>query len=151
MKNSLVGVIVVTLLSVLFVPTQAQENKGTGLVGEWKPIKAVQAGKPAPVDFLQRLKFTFAENEITVTQPGQPADVNKYTIDNSKKPSQINITPVAGPEKGKIVQGIYKLEKDALTICYHLPDAKDAKRPTTFSAPKGSKRGMVVLKRVKKQ
>jgi len=52
----------------------------------------------------------------------------------------------------KFAEGIYKLDGDTLTVCYHVRDNRFAKgnRPTEFKSDEGSDAMLIVLKRSKK-
>ncbi len=152
MKKLFVGIVCFACFAGLFVPTHAQEKKEKGIQGVWKPTKVIQDGQPAPESLRTKLTFTVGDKIITVTHSEQERiDKSGYKLDKTKKPKHIDITPMSGRGKGKVIKGIYKLEKDTLTICYGIPrkDEKQMKRPTMFSAPKGSKRALVVFQRKK--
>jgi uncharacterized protein (TIGR03067 family) len=68
-------------------------------------------------------------------------------VDSSKIPHSIDFTYTAGPQKGRMAKGIYKIEGDDLTICRGLTD--QAERPTEFAAPVDSNLLLVVWKRAK--
>jgi uncharacterized protein (TIGR03067 family) len=54
-----------------------------------------------------------------------------------------------GPDKGKVIRGIYKLKGDRLTLCYvYSSEGRPAPRPTEFTAPAGSGRFLQTWKRI---
>lgn len=55
-----------------------------------------------------------------------------FTLDNSRKPCQLNMTFDAGPEKGNTNLGIYELAGDTWKICL---STRGDVRPSEFSAP----------------
>jgi uncharacterized protein (TIGR03067 family) len=67
------------------------------------------------------------------------------TFDPTAKLKEINVTLDASPD-GRLA-GIYKIERDTLTIC--LGDKAGSPRPTEFRGD-GPDTGLIVLKRVKK-
>jgi uncharacterized protein (TIGR03067 family) len=67
-----------------------------------------------------------------------------FKLDPTKKPRQIDLTPGDGPEKDKVVEGIYSLKKDELKICIAHPGNE---RPKDFESKEGSGHSLVTLKR----
>ena len=53
-------------------------------------------------------------------------------VDAKAKPATIDISPDEGPEKGKTMKGIWKLEKDKLTIAVTEDKGGESKRPENF-------------------
>jgi uncharacterized protein (TIGR03067 family) len=75
-----------------------------------------------------------------------------FKLDPTKSPKTLDQSTEYKGDKlpiSKPVQAIYKLDGDTLTICYQGYYDK-GKRPTEFSAAKGSDRKIYVLKREKK-
>ena len=70
-----------------------------------------------------------------------------FKLDTGKKPKQINVTPADGPEKDKVLEGIYELAKDELKIC--IGHDSEAARPKEFESKEGSHHLLVKLKREK--
>ena len=118
-------------------PKKAAES----LQGEWKVVSFNKGGEELPKEELEKTKFVFAGEKVTVTFNNRD-EAATFTVDPKAKPLAIDITP---GKKEKLVKGIYKLEKDTLTICFG-PDGAD--RPTEFKATK--KASLIVMERVKK-
>jgi uncharacterized protein (TIGR03067 family) len=70
-------------------------------------------------------------------------------LNPSSTPKAFDQTVTEGPEKGKTIQGIYKLEGDRLTLCYaYSSEKKPAERPTEFAAHPASARVLQTWKRI---
>jgi uncharacterized protein (TIGR03067 family) len=67
-------------------------------------------------------------------------------IDPGKSPKIIDFTVFDGPDKGKIVLGIYHLEEHSLKIC---SSNTGNKRPTEFSSNSVNGHTLITFKRVK--
>jgi uncharacterized protein (TIGR03067 family) len=81
--------------------------------------------------------FTLGEERLELT----------FTMDQTKTPKTIDMTIVAGKEKGKVYHGIYKLEGDIYTICRNFEPDND--RPTEFATKVDTGLMIVVWKRCK--
>jgi uncharacterized protein (TIGR03067 family) len=106
-----------------------EDKKNDDLAGAWS-AQAADTGK-GPGGFFGT--WTFKEGKLTSDQ-GKGMIESTYKIDPKKDPKEIDITSA----DGKTVQkGIYKIEKDTLTICQlRKAAAADAKRPAEFDATK---------------
>ena len=67
-------------------------------------------------------------------------------LDATKKPKTMDRTPSDGPQKGKMLPGIYALEGDKLTICVTLTGTE---RPTELATKAKSGRVLSVFQRDK--
>ena len=79
----------------------------------------------------------------------RPLDTEKVELHPNQNPKAIDLTPrgdIAGPLKGKTYPGIYKIERDTLTLCLFITEG--SKRPTRF-ATKGTYWVLDVYKRAK--
>jgi uncharacterized protein (TIGR03067 family) len=142
----------VVLTSLIAAPIPKEEPK-KGIEGEWKVVEFVKGGTPREKDRLGTVTFKGDQMTISMTTNGRKRDETlTFTLDPKAKPMTIDLRPVKGANdqgvrKDQVVKGIYKLEKDKLTICFGL-DATE--RPKEFKSEKDSKVGMFVLERVKK-
>ena len=116
------------------------------IVGSWKAESGMAGGMKLPLPD-SGVTFTFAaDGKVTVIEGTEgKADTGTYKLDAKKSPMTLDLIP---PEekKGKIAQGIVKVEGDTLTICF----AKEGDRPTAFEAKEGQASILIVMKRVKK-
>jgi uncharacterized protein (TIGR03067 family) len=114
------------------------------LVGEWAAEALTEDGKPVNVPPGTTWAFTADGKSVLTIGDVVGTTESAYTVDAKKDPPHVD--KATGP-KGSALRGIYKVEKDTLTLC--LVEA-DRDRPTAFEAPAGSKVVLVTLKRLKK-
>jgi uncharacterized protein (TIGR03067 family) len=114
------------------------------IVGTWAFMSFEKGGQKEPEEDFKEAKLIFAaDGKLTAKLPkGEKGGT--YKLDPAKKPKAITITT----ENGGTILGIYKLERDTLTVC--LGDENDNDRPTEFASKEGTKVVLVVLKREKK-
>jgi RNA polymerase sigma factor (sigma-70 family) len=113
---------------------QKQKTDKDKLQGTWLLVSAIVEGEDRAGGVKKEgHKRTFKGDEFTIEKAGQPGSQAKvqYKIDPNKKPKTMDLIPGAGPDKGKTVPAIYKIEDDTLTICEG-DVGKD--RPTEFSS-----------------
>jgi RNA polymerase sigma factor (sigma-70 family) len=122
--------------------------------GTWKVTGVEMNGKDMPDDAgakeMKSAKWIIMADKLTVSMPKQGQHDVTYKLDPTKKPKQIDFTPLDGPpnEKGKTGHGIYSLEGDVLKLCMpRVPDAGE--RPTELRTKEDSKDLLVTLKREK--
>jgi uncharacterized protein (TIGR03067 family) len=110
----------------------ADEKALKELAGTYRVVSAEKAGTPAPKD-VEKVKLTFKDDELTIHTGGGEKKA-KIKVDGTKKPAHIDIMPDDGPEKGKSFPGLYKLEKDDLTLVF----TQGADRPKDFTSAGGA-------------
>lgn len=130
-------------------PKEAPKEKPT-IVGEWAGQSAVVGGKSQPVPE-GGVTFTFtADGKVQVREGNKGApDEGTYTLAPDKDPAEIDLMPPP-TKKDPPALGIYKLDGDTLTLCFHRGDPTKAGRPKKFESPDGSDAIVITLKRVKK-
>jgi uncharacterized protein (TIGR03067 family) len=103
-----------------------------------------KGGQKAPEEEVKEAKLVFAAGGKLTAKLPKGEKGGTYKLGPAKKPKAITITT----ENGGTFLGIYKLERDTLTVC--LGDENDNDRPTEFASKEGTKVVLVVLKREKK-
>jgi|GEM_PF-2163536 uncharacterized protein (TIGR03067 family) len=113
------------------------------LAGEYSIQAIERAGKAAPADVIAAYEgVTIQGDTITLKIKGEKK-VAKLKLDPNKMPPTVDLIPSDGPDQGKSLPGIYKLEKDSLTIVL---GKAGQERPKDFSAV-GEEETKVVLQR----
>jgi uncharacterized protein (TIGR03067 family) len=100
-------------------------------------------------------EFEFKDGKLIARKGNRDPITLTLRLDLSTEPKLMDWTT---DPKGKFAdadrsaEGIYKLDGDTLTVCYHVRDNRFAKgaRPTEFKSAEGSDAILVVLKRSKK-
>jgi uncharacterized protein (TIGR03067 family) len=105
--------------------------------GKWALMKALRKGMPrremaAVVLVVEKDKFTIKD--------GKRDEVVTVKLNGKKDPPEIDLKP----ERGRMVLGIYMLEKDQLTICF---GDEGGTRPAKIDE---KAYGMLVFKKAKK-
>jgi uncharacterized protein (TIGR03067 family) len=137
----------------LFLVVSARADEKTdaelkSLVGNWKVEKAELAGKDATA-FLKDVKLSVGAGGKYTVEIGKEKEEGTFTVDLAKTPKQMDITPKDGPNKGKTIKVIYKLDGDTLVACYDL-DTEKGTRPEKFESKPDTMRLLTTYKREKK-
>ena len=115
--------------------------------GTWTFESSEAGGKALPAGELKGLILTFEGDKHTVKKGDEVIQVGTQKIDPSKSPKTIDVTMTEGPNKGKVMLGIYAIDGDTLKVCF---DPQGKKRPTEFKSAPGSENFVNIHKRVKK-
>ena len=129
----------------LAAPTLKDTPRDQGLVGEWESVRSVGSGSPDE----GKVRFVFtADGKWTSIRDGKQWDIAKtaYVIDSKAELPTIDLIYDLAAGPAATFRGIYKLNRDTLTICSANPGHP---RPTAFESPKVSNVNLTVLRRVK--
>lgn len=114
--------------------------------GGWQGTKLEIGGKSPPAEVVERGKYVFKGNAITMFEGDKIVGKVTFTLDPAKAPKAIDITATEDPQKGKTMLGIYRLEGDTLILCFGTEQ-----RPTEFSASAEKKTGIMEFRRAKSE
>jgi uncharacterized protein (TIGR03067 family) len=120
-----------------FFAAAAADGDGKDLVrlqGVWSRVSALVDGKERPADELRKQQITIVEDTYTLTVNGTLRR-GQVILDPCARPRTIDFLSTEGPNKGKVLKGIYEIEGDTFTYCIALP-GKD--RPTALGSQPGS-------------
>ena len=130
------------------VPAVADDKADADLkamVGKWDIVKAELGGKDV-TEHLKAMKFEIAEGGKYTAELGTEKDVGTFTVDVAKAPKAMDIKATGGPDKDKLIKAIYKLDGDAMVVCYELGGDK---RPEKFESKADTKQLLTTYKRKK--
>jgi len=119
--------------------------------GTWTPLSLEERGKKAPAEDLKNLIILIQNNKMTIRDGGKDISLVVFKLDASKNPKSIDLTAQDGPEKGKLVLGIYQFDfkdpkNETLKMCV---DDGGKMRPADFTTSEKSARSLIVLKKTK--
>jgi uncharacterized protein (TIGR03067 family) len=123
-------------------PTSSARDQ-KAMQGDWKVVTMERDGKPEPAAEAEKYAVAIKDDKIIVKEAGRDEEAS-FALDARKNPRHITIKP----RGDKQVLGIYKLDKDTLTICFNKDGAAD--RPKEFSTKGKMGYSLIVLKRAKK-
>jgi uncharacterized protein (TIGR03067 family) len=120
------------------------------LQGTWRLFSVEINKEPIPLEDLKEgdkvMPVTLVvKGDSYVCHLGKQSLDLTFKMDPGKTPKTIDMTFVSGPEKDKVLHGIYKLDADTYTVCRHVDP--DQPRPTVFETKKDSGLMLVVWKR----
>lgn len=114
------------------------------LKGNWTIVSMERDGKNNEDAVGGKFRFDGENVHVQIKDMEHKAT---FKLNTGKKPKQIDVTPTNGPEKDKVLEGIYELAKDELKIC--IGNDSGAARPKEFESKEGSFHLLVKLKREK--
>lgn len=117
------------------------------LRGEWKLCSLEIEGNPGPGDEVENASLRFQGQEVRFLDPAHPGAA-RLTLDPSKQPAEMDLEITEGKGNGDHCPGIYRLEKDQLTLCFRLR-RQDKGRPSEFKTEAESGLALMKLERVK--
>jgi uncharacterized protein (TIGR03067 family) len=113
--------------------------------GTYTVASLSKGGMPAPEEFTKSVTIVIEKDTLTFKMGKDMDKTATIVVDPAQKPAAIDLTPKDGPDAGKPMLGIVKVEKDSVTLCF--PDEPKAARPKEFASPKGSDVMILVLKK----
>jgi uncharacterized protein (TIGR03067 family) len=133
---------VVGLMVVAGEPRGQTPDKDKALLkGTWSVITFEVNGKEIPSDQIRRFELIVDEQTMTIKANVQERE-STYKLDPKKNPKAIDLI-----HKDKVTLGIYQVDEKRLQIC--LAAEGNKKRPTEFTAPRGSEQTYMKLRREK--
>jgi uncharacterized protein (TIGR03067 family) len=129
--------------------TEAEMKK---LQGAWQVIKwEDESGQPASADEMKDFTLSFDGDVLTMRKgKDDPATKCQFRIDPAKLPTWIDMGMPAISEGATVLEGIYSLEGDALSLCITsgLMNNVPPPRPTEFKTKPNEKYAVLVLTRI---
>lgn len=124
-------------------PAKKDDAPRNELLGKWAFTKIVRYGAEPPPEFLRTQTVFITASKISIkSDEGEHSAA--YTVDLTKTPATIDITPDGGDDAGKARPGILELKNGVLRICF----AREGKpRPTAFASKEEDKTVLYELKR----
>jgi uncharacterized protein (TIGR03067 family) len=124
------------------------EDKKNPLEGKWVIESLTRNGQDQSAGYKGGTRVNTGDKYSMIPPAGSTAKAaaGTFALDTSKTPATIDMKPGSGRYEGKTLPGIYKLERDTLTVAFAEP-GKD--RPTAFESKSGSGIVLVVHKRAK--
>jgi uncharacterized protein (TIGR03067 family) len=132
MKTKLMAVMVLFSAWAVMATAQGEDSAKEleSLKGTWKLVSEVASGQNIPADPMEIFIFT-GDNVVNKVGP-KVTDEFTIKVNPTKTPKEIDLIPLKDPNKGVSCPGIYKVEKNELTICVNFN--ANAKRPTAFES-----------------
>ena len=115
----------------------------TAMQGKWKlQWLEIDGSRRDPTDEEKEKRLVVEGDKMAF------GDTKFSFVCNSKTdPKLFDVKLMESPEKERLFEGLYKLEKDALTLCVFLDDEGGRRRPTEFGTKEGSNLVLVAFAR----
>jgi uncharacterized protein (TIGR03067 family) len=141
-SKSVLALFALALTLTLGVADEAANKKDQdALQGDWEAVALEANGNKASDEEVAAFRRSVTGNNYKVTIQGQVRGEGTFKVDAAKSPKTIDVTAGGNsPQKGTVIQGIYKVEGDTFTMCYAPPgmNGEAAKpRPTEFKGGQG--------------
>jgi uncharacterized protein (TIGR03067 family) len=103
--------------------------------GTWIATSSTFDGQKAPEEIVRLIKRIVTDDHVVWQRNGKQFAGTTVVLDSTNEPNTIDVIPDGGRNRGERILGIYKLDRDTLTICMAAPGQP---RPKDFKAEKGN-------------
>ena len=114
---------------------QAKKNELKRHQGTWVATSSTFDGQKAPEDVVRSIKRIVTDDHVVWERNGKRFAGTRVVLDVTTEPKTIDVIPDGGRNRGEHILGIYKLDRNTLTICMAGPGQP---RPKEFKAEKAS-------------
>ena len=142
------GFLMCALMASTAIADDASKKDVKGLQGNWQAVEVRSRGQKFPPNQVKKFRIVIKGNVITFNPDGGDRK-SQFKLDLSKSPKAIDLTPLDGPQKGKIIPGIYSLEKGVFKICISNSGKDLTTRPTKFKTSMKDGLGLLIFNRAK--
>lgn len=139
-RRALVVCAILALVSTILAEQKPKKDLEQ-IQGSWQGVKLEANGQAAPADVIEKGKYVFKENKLTIFNGEKNVQECEFTLDPDKDPKTIDLVATSGQAKDKKMLGIYRIQDDVLTLCV------GEERPKEFSG--AGKAGLLEFKRQK--
>jgi uncharacterized protein (TIGR03067 family) len=116
------------------------------LDGTWDGVSVLLNGKELPQPADGKMVVTISGGSLTL-KIGDDSYTSTISVDASKTPKTIDLTPDDGKNKGKTMKAVYEVKGDELKVCH---GDWDSDRPKELASKEGNGLMVFTFKRVKK-
>ncbi len=116
------------------------------LDGTWEGVSVLLNGKELPQPADGKMVVTISGGSLTF-KIGDDSHTSTISVDASKTPRTIDLTPDDGRMKGKTMKAVYEVKGDELKVCH---GEWDSDRPKELASMEGNGLMVFTFKRVKK-
>lgn len=140
-RSILLTLVAVLSAGVANADDEANKKAAKELEGSYEMVQMVRDGEAVPAERVKAVTGVTIKDGELILKTGPSEDKATFAVTAGKNPAHIDITSGSG----ELRPGIYKLEKDELTIVFHTIDKT---RPINFDG-KGNGARKLVLKKSK--
>jgi len=140
--------LIVALAALAEAPKGIDEAALKKLQGSWQVTAQEHGGKRSPAKELASLTLEVARSRFTTRDGGDvKEDAEVVHLDARATPAAVDLKITAGPDRDKVIKGIWKLDGEELTVCIAEPGRE---RPKEFKGAEGMGQTLLAFKRAKK-
>lgn len=131
------------LLGNIATADEQTDADSKAIVGTWSPVSLEVAGERRDAASEPgALPATFKDGKVLLNDE----EIFSYKLDASTDPKIIDLTKLKDPDKGQVLEGIYKFDGEMLVVCLWTGQGTKA-RPSEFATKAGDNFVLVTLKR----
>jgi uncharacterized protein (TIGR03067 family) len=128
-------------------PEDAVRQEQQRFQGVWKVRSVEVGGVIRPAEEVAGWRLVVVADVMSARDGDKLLGESTYKLDVGPDPRTIDIAYIRGPEKGRLLRGIYRFDGARLTIC---AAGGGKERPTEFATQSGTDQVLYVLEREKK-